>query len=291
MKTFWFGAQPVTDLAVCRIVWFGFLFHYYLPRTFGVWGDVDMSFWRPLYWFDALGLGPASPQVLGVMGAIWKLSLLTACIGLLTRASIIVAVLLGAYLLGLRHCFGSVGHADAVVVLTLLVLAFSRCGDGWSVDRLVSRRRPEASGEYRWPIRCMWLLMASIFLAAGTAKLRVSGFEWANGENLAINLVGHQYTHRHEVWTDWGLWIAEHRGLCVALSWATLLIECGLVLALLHPIARAVLVPSALALLIGFPLLLGPIFKPLIAAFVFWVPWERLAWAVPEALRRYGDQR
>jgi len=49
------------------------------------------------------------------------------------------------------------------------VLALSRCGDAFSLDRLVRARRhaeaPPPSGEYRWPARMILLVMSCVFFA------------------------------------------------------------------------------------------------------------------------------
>lgn len=64
----------------------------------------------------------------------------------------------------------------------------------------------------------------------------------------------------------------------------TIAVETGMPLALLHPRFRLLLVPSACAMIIGFPMLLGPFFLLLLGAFVFWIPWDLLReqlWKAP----------
>ncbi len=276
MTSFWFATKSPIDLAICRIVWFGFLFLYYATADFSAWGDVGFVFWKPIWLFRTLAIGPPSVQLLEVLQVVWKISLFLCCVGLYTRVSTFVAFLLGIYLLGMQHNFGKVHHVDAVAVLTLAIMACSRCGDAISLDALWRHKLAVPSGEYRWPIRCVWLLLSMIFLAAGVAKLRTSGWEWTDPDNLRIRLIEHNYLYGGMALSNWGLYIAQYSWLCRALAIGTLVIECSLFLAMFHPYFRIVLVPAALAMLISFPLLLGPSFVPLIATFVFWVPWEEL---------------
>ncbi|MGQ0634615.1 MAG: hypothetical protein ACT4QC_08390 [Planctomycetaceae bacterium] len=280
MKGFWLQPVSPLNLGLCRVLWFAFLFGFYFSTDFSRWGDVDELFWSPMWPFTRFSRPPFSTATLSLMQGVWKISLGLACVGLWTRASTAVALPLGAILLGLPHCFGHVHHYDAVVPLILAILACARSGDAVSLDRVVSRALgnatpPAASGEYRWPVRAVWVLLAMVFLAAGLAKLRTSGLRWITSDNLSITLAAHQYSHQFQVWTQWGLIVARHHWLCVALSATTVFFECGLSLALFFPRARAVLAGGAAALLLGFPMLMGPFFVPLLAAFLFWAPWDR----------------
>jgi hypothetical protein len=272
MQNFWFQPESPTNLGICRLLWFGVVFLLYCSTDFSAWGTVDSVFWHPINTFAVLGLPALAEQAVAVLQVVWKVSLLACCVGVLTRVNTVVACVLGFYLLGLPNNFGKVHHADAVVVLTMFILAFSRCGDAVSFDSLIRRARVAPSGEYRWPVRAVWMLISFIFLAAGSAKLRLSGLEWMNGENLSILLIRNEPL----AWTGWGLGIAQHHWLCVGLSVATVGIECSFFFALFHPYCRAILVPCGLAMLIGFPLFIGAFFPQLIATFVFWIRWDAI---------------
>src|SRR4029078_3516477 len=108
----------------------------------------------------------------------WTVVALIACAGTVTRVSTLASFVLGFYLLGLPHNFGKVNHDDAIIVLIFAVMALSRAGDAWSLDATIARRLrggrplpvPASSGEYTWPLRCVWLALALIYLAAGVGK-------------------------------------------------------------------------------------------------------------------------
>ena len=215
-RAFWFAPAPITNLAISRILFFLGLTLFYLPHDFSGWGDVSPALFQPIWLFNFLGLPVLSLQALNIVQAVWKLSLACACIGLYTRTSITVAAILGTYLLGLGHNFGQTYHFDAILVLAFWILAFSRAGDGWSVDaaRRAARdpgfRPVETSSEYRWPVQLVLVALSLVFCAAGTAKLRASGLQWFTTDHLAILLDRVQYhISDAEPWFPWGSTLAR----------------------------------------------------------------------------------
>ena len=85
---------------------------------------------------------PSSDLLAWVEGT-WKAALVLSCLGLFTRASTVASFVLGLYLLGLPQNFIGEAwyHYDMLVVIVLGILAFSRCGDAFSADRLIRQAR------------------------------------------------------------------------------------------------------------------------------------------------------
>jgi hypothetical protein len=281
---YWFAPALPFDLALGRITFFGLLAVLYAPYDFRGWADVAPVLWSPTWAFAGLDLPVPSAAQLGVMQRVWKIALVSAALGLATRTSITTALGLGFYLLGLPHCFGKIHHYDAILIFAFAILALSRCGDALSLDRLLARARrgaalppPTPSGEYTWPIRAIWLLMALVFFGAGVSKLATSGLAWIFSDTMAIFLVQHQYHFGNAVpLTSFGLVLARHAWLCRLLAAATIVCEAGYPLALVSRRARVVLVPGMLLMQLGIRVLLGPTFFAMMACNVFWVPWDRL---------------
>jgi hypothetical protein len=275
---FWFEPASATDLGVCRVMFFAGLFLFYLPVDFSEWGHVSTAFWMPLPMFSLLHLGPASAAALDSLSTVWRIALILSAIGLFTRSSTIVAAVLGFYLLGLPHNFGHTYHFDALLVLALLVMAFSRAGDAWSVDALIARREVSPSAEYTWPIRMIWTAMALVFFAAGLAKLRNGGLEWIFSANMEMVLRRSAYhTSDADPITTLGLWIASHAWLSRLTAAFAVVAELGFITALVSRRARMFFVPAAAVLLIGIRVTMGPTFGGFLIANVFWVPWGALA--------------
>jgi hypothetical protein len=251
------------------------LWLFYWPVDFSAWGAVSPAFWMPMPVFAALGLGPSSPAVIDGLTAVWRLSLILSAIGLFTRAAMLIAAALGFYLLALPHNFGHVYHFDALLVLTLIVLACSRAGDAWSVDAWRSAEPAGRSAEYTWPIRMIWVLMALVFFAAGVAKLRYGGLEWVTSSNMSLVLMRSAYhTSDADPITSLGLWVASQPWLSRAVAASALVVELAFVTALVSRRARLVLVPAAALMLIGIRIMMGPTFGGFLIANVFWVPWS-----------------
>lgn len=274
---FWFEPTSATDLGICRMLFYSGLFLFYLPVDFSEWGHVSTAFWMPLPVFSLFHLGPASAAALESLATVWRIALILSAVGLFTRSSTIVAALIGFYLLGLPHNFGHTYHFDALLVLALGIMAFSRAGDAWSIDARIARRETAPSAEYTWPIRMIWTAMALVFFAAGLAKLRHGGLEWIFSANMQMVLRRSAYhTSDADPITTLGLWIASHDWLSRLVAAFAVIAELGFITSLFSRRARAVFVPAAALLLIGIRVTMGPTFGGFLIANVFWVPWSAL---------------
>jgi hypothetical protein len=284
---FWFEAALPTNLGLCRVLFYGALFMLYLPDDFSAWATVSKVFWEPIWPFQRFHLPLLPSELLTIVQVCWKAALGLSCIGFCTRFSTVGVCLLGPYLLGLRHNFGETSHQDAILVFVFGILALSRCGDGVSVDALMraarrghdaSRREQELSGEYTWPIRMVWLVMALVFFAAGVAKLRLSGLGWIRPETMTTILIVSNYqVHGLVPLTSWGVYLAHYPWLCGLLAAATVAIEVGFPLALVSRKARWLLVPADFLMQIGIRLLIGPSFVQFMVCYLFWIRWDRVA--------------
>ncbi len=284
-EEFWFAPKDALTLGFCRLLFFGLLFWNSLDQPFAPWGDVSPAFWQPIWVFEKFHIPALSSDVLGVLEIAWKGSLALACIGLLTRFSTATAFVLGIYLLGLRHNWGKASHDDASTIFILLILALSRCGDAVSLDALIHRKRraaaddtspslPLESGEYRWPIRAVWLVLSMVFFNSAVAKLRRSGLEWALSENLAVLMVRLNYFNKPA--TDWGLQLANIRGFSQFMGISAIAVELFFPLVMFSRIARWILVPSAFLMQLGNQFLLGVDFTGFMFAYVFFIDWRWL---------------
>jgi hypothetical protein len=266
------------------VLFFGTLFSFCLQTDYSAWAEIDKLFWKPIWLFSRFHLPVLSGDQLAVIQFVWKAALGLSCIGLFTRMSTITSFVLGIYLIGLPHNFGKTNHADAILVFILGIMVLSRCGDDLSVDRLLLRLRrrkhqspaePATSGEYTWPIKMVWLLMALIFFAAGVSKIGHSGLEWVMSDNIAILLTESNYAK--EPLSSWGPYVAQYGWLCRMLAAGTIAFEAGFPLALISRRARWVIVPAMASIQIGIAILLGPGFRDFMIGYLFWVPWDRVS--------------
>ena len=280
-RRWWFEPERPDNLGLCRLLFFGLLAAYYLPVSHAGWGSVPSSFRNPIWLFERLHLPIPREAMLHVLVLVWKASLLLSCVGLLTRVSTAVAFALGFYLIGVPYNFGKTDHMTALVVWTMLVLALSWCGHAWSVDAWLWRRRTGAprppSGEYRWPVRAAWVTMATIFFAAGMAKVIQGGPAWVFSEHMEISLVQRYYDVTAPPPLDWGLRVARTPWLARSMAAGSVLLELAAPLALFSRRLRRVLPWMLLAMQVGIGLLMDVWFTRFMFVYLFWVPWDKLA--------------
>jgi hypothetical protein len=144
---------------------------------------------------------------------------------------------------------------------------------------MVRRRRgqapPAPSGEYRWPVRMAWVLMSTLFFAAGMAKVIHGRLAWVTSDNFAILLVQRHYLTSLPT-LDWGKFIAHHPLLYRTAAAGSIAAELGLCLALFNRRLRAVLPWALLGMQVGIGLFMRVWFWPYFVCYIFWVPWDRV---------------
>jgi Vitamin K-dependent gamma-carboxylase len=292
---FWFEAVAPDNLGLCRIILFGTMFLYYVltPRLFpswgylgdfASWGSVSRAFWSPVWLMSVLHLPPASTQVLAAMQIVWRAALLFSCVGLFTRISTAISFGLGIYLFGLAASFGRIHHTEHVLIFSFLIMACSRCGDAWSIDASIRKAKapavqgsPVMSGEYTWPVRLIWVVIALIYFAAGISKVRHSGFDWIDSDSMRNYLISHAYhISVTDPLTSWGPALARTVMIPRILAAFGVIVELALPIALFSRRARWVLVPCVAAMQFGVAVLLGPNFYQITICQLLWVPWDRV---------------
>jgi len=290
ISQFFFQSSTSTNLGICRFLFFGITFIIYHNENFSYWGNVPDILWFPIFLFRYLHIPVLSSEFLYFLTFIWLGSLLLSSVGLFSRLSTIIAFVLGSYLLGLINSIAKTHHIESLLILVLAVLAFSNCGDGFSLDRWLkdrgwiynsgqnSKAAKRIEGEYTWPIRLIWVLMTLVFCSAGVSKLRNSGLEWITSDTLATIFLEKYFTGcRAEPLIDWmALWLANRPLFCHLIAGMSVILEVCAPLALFHFLLRVLIVPSLFFMVWGFWIVLGIPFPQLLTCFLFWVPWDRI---------------
>jgi hypothetical protein len=131
------------------------------------------------------------------------------------------------------------------------------------------------SGEYTWPIRVIWLVMALIFFAAGASKIIKTGIEWVMSNNMSILLL--QFDYRNSPLTSWGVFIAQYGWFCRMLAASTIIFETCFPLALFSRKARWIIVPVMASIQLGIQILMGISFAQFMIVYIFWISWDRVS--------------
>jgi len=212
-----------------------------------------------------------------ILYAALHVTLLTALLGVLPRASCLLSGLLlyhfapfetiirtgNPYLRGLT-----------IPTLGLLVMSFSRSGDALALfgGRPRDLRPPALSWEYAWPLRLVQVLFCQIYLFAAYSKLFASGGAWLEAANLRGHLLVLNQALSEPPETSWGYALARHPALCAGIAWAGLLLELAFPLVLVSRAARVLLLPLAFAFHVANSVLFRFFFQntPLLLLFVDW---------------------
>jgi hypothetical protein len=270
LKDTLFRAVSPLDLAVLRVFIYGYVCYRWWDKTYA-WSEWVAQ-------TKAVGIyrifGVASDSTLNLMQQVGQWAALLCVLGLAFRPAAIVCALTLPYLLGVNNNFGKVDHEGNLLAVAFLVLAFSRASDFASVDAWLKQRKvPKPlppSGEYRWPIAAVWLLVCGMYFAAGVAKLHHTGWNWALSDNLQLLFLRHQVTHHPP--TELGIVLAHYPRLCQGLAVSALLVELLCPLLMLGG-AWGLLGVALMGLQLGIYLTLGVAFYSMLPVFAAFVPW------------------
>jgi predicted DCC family thiol-disulfide oxidoreductase YuxK len=139
------------------------------------------------------------------------ISSFTAMIGLFTRISTLITVLLGIYVLGIPQFYGKVNHYHHLLWFAA-ILAVSRCGDALSCDAIFAAWKradrgiiapPGPSHIYALPLRFVWMLMGVIYFFTSFWKVWETGVDWVLSNNLKFIM--------YAKWLDLGGWMPVFR--------------------------------------------------------------------------------
>jgi hypothetical protein len=296
---FWYTPMPAARLAVLRCAVGAYALVYLLVRAPSLLSVVH---------FTAAAFAPVGP-----------VRVLTSPLdGWLVYTSLIVAVLSGVgfsagaayrvcgplfalsflWVTSYRSSWGMVFHTENLTALQLALLALSPAADTLSVDaqsrkRAASAAAPELalpSGRYGWAVRAVCAVTVTTYVLAGVAKLRLAGGDWLDGDLLRAQ-VAYDNLRKIELGSahsPLGVWLVLYAWPFRTLSWASLLLELGAPLALLHERLARVWVYGVFGFHVGV-LALMAIGFPYQLSFVAYLAFFPLEAALP-SLRRLAPR-
>ena len=229
-------------------------------------------FWTPILPFRITS-GPPTRLIEFIQYGqiVWKISLLTSALGLFSRGSTALAALLGMCIIGLEQSLSDTSHSAYLTICTLLLFAFAKCGDAFSLDKQIKGNLATQNNfEYYWPIQLGRALHASLYFGSAVAKLRHGGVAWIVSDGFSVLLKQSYVLRPYPYPLTW--WVSEHSILCEFLTLSTVLLELSAPLALFNRSFRRVLLPALLVLHIGIYCLMGIGFWVFAGLFIFWLP-------------------
>ena len=188
-------------LGVVRLIVHGTFLFSILFTSFSALGSLPVTILRPtgamkfLPWSFYEGL--QTPAAMVNFKLVLVLSLLLSTGGFLTVVTTKTSLLLVVFYQGLLRSFGHFNHDEMLAVYCLAVLAFTPCGDAFSIDsRLKKTTRPAFA--YAYPILLMQLLVAWTYFSSALIKLRVAGLKYLSTDNLPALAIFHSLDNLHD---------------------------------------------------------------------------------------------
>lgn len=229
----------------------------------------------------------ASEAALGAFQALTIAGLTCAAVGWRTRWSVPLAAAAYLVMAGILRQYAWFYHTGLVPLYLLTALAFTPCGDGFSVDRWLRTRRGEpvpdadaATLRYGWPRFFVWTALALPYVFAGLSKLRRGGLEWPSADNLKSILL---VDTLNPMQFDWGVTL-RLVGAPDALFWgiglATLVGEIGYGSVLFSRRGRLIFPALTLGMHLGIWLLQNVLFFDLILLQAVFYDWRALRHAL-----------
>lgn len=235
-------------------------------------GIMQLLSWR---FYDSL----LTPQGMTILKWTMVLSLSLSTIGYLTPLTTKTSALLVLFYQGLLRSFGHFNHDEMLGVYYMIILAFSPCGDGFSIDSLPGQREKKAEFAYGFPILLMWLLMAWVYFSSALIKLRVAGLSYFSPDNLPTLAIMHSLDNLHDTQFRFAFWLPAIRQYLPFAVGFVLLWELLFPLAVLWKRARWYFLGFGVVFHLSTLFLMNIFFPYQLALYLVFVDWPRLtAW-------------
>jgi predicted DCC family thiol-disulfide oxidoreductase YuxK len=209
--------------------------------------------------------------------------LLVGALGWKTRPVLLLAALCYLPLLGIVRSYSWLSHSGLVPFYALVVLALTRSGDGWSLDRLIAQWRDEPvppadvpAAHYAWARYAVWVVIVMQYVAAGLSKLFNDSWRWWEGVNLQTILYrdalrpGRPPDDLILQLTWLPTWAFTFMGVM------TIVIELGMALVLVSRAARLIWPIMAALMHVGIEVLQHILFWDLIVMQVVFYDWTKV---------------
>jgi hypothetical protein len=268
-------------LGVVRVIVHGTFLISVLLTSFSALGTLPVTIIRPT---GAMKLLPWSfydqlqtPSGMVILKIAMVVSLLLSTAGLFTVISTKTSLLLVIFYQGLLRSFGHFNHDEMLAVYCLAVLAFTPCGDEFSMDSQLRKSRKERPWlAYAYPILLMQLLTAWTYFSSALIKLRVAGLRYFSQDNLPALAIFHSLDNLHDTHFRLAFWLPQVR--------AYLPFAVGLVLIweLLFPLAvfwrriRWWILGFGIAFHVSTLFLMNVFFPHQLAMYLIFVDWDKV---------------
>lgn len=271
-------------LGVARVVVHATFLVSVLIASFSALGRLPITILRPT---GAMKLLPWSfyeqlltPNGMMILKAAMIVSLVAGMLGILTPISTKTSFLLVLFYQGLLRSFGHFNHDEMLGVYCLAVLAFTPCGDEFSLDqglaqRLRRNRKDRPRFVYAYPILLMQLLMAWVYFSSALIKLRVAGLTYLSQDNLPALAIYHSLDNLHDTSFRVAFWLPQIKEYLPVVVGLVLLWEFLFPLAVFLPRLRWLILLGGVAFHLSTLFLMNIFFPHQLALYLLFINWDR----------------
>ena len=276
-----FTSGSALTLGVTRSVVSGTFLIATLVTSFSALGQLPVTILRPtglmkvLPWnfYDRL----LTPSGMFAFKSVLLLSLLLSTFGLLTSFSTKVSLLLVIFYEGLVRSFGHYNHDEMLAVYYLVVLAFVPCGDDFSLDHWLGRKRAgQSSFIYGYPVLLMQSLMAWVYLSSALVKMRVAGLKYLSADNLPVLAIFHSLDNLHDTGFRLAFWLPQMRVVLPFVVGLVLVWELFFPVAIVWRRARWWILGFGVLFHIATLFLMNIFFPYQLAMYLIFVDWDKV---------------
>ena len=205
-------------------------------------------------------------------------SLVLSTAGFLTTFSSKTSLLLVAFYQGLLRSFGHFNHDEMIAIYFLVVLAFTPCGDAFSIDAMPGRTKKDRPAfAYAYPILLMQLLLAWAYFSSALIKLRVAGWKYLSPDNLPALAIFHSLDNLHDTAFRGAFWLPHVREYLPYLVGLVLIWELLFPLAIVFRRLRWLILGAGIVFHFSTMFLMNIFFPHQLMMYVVFINWESIA--------------
>ena len=275
---------PKTALAlgVVRSIVHGAFLISVVATSFSALGQLPVTILRPT---GAMKLLPwvlygelLTPSGILILKTAMVLSLVLSTAGFWTSLSTKTSFLLVLFYQGFLRSFGHFNHDEMLGVYCLAVLAFTPCGDDFSLDHWLRRTGKRLSTwGYAYPILLMQLLMAWVYFSSALIKLRVAGLKYLSVDNLPALAIFHSLDNLHDTHFKLAFWLPQVRAYLPFVVALVLLWELLFPLAIFFRRIRGWILGVGIVFHLSTLFFMNIFFPHQLVLYLIFVDWDALA--------------
>lgn len=286
-NSFWFQGDNLVNFGIARFLIVFYLLFVKLNHSnydLNAWVRARKSllnYWQNPWLLKKIKIGYFGETAEFALVKLFKFTLFLTMIGFCTPISAFVGLIIGLYILGLRHGI-KMHHPLIPFHFVMLILFIAPSGASFSIDHLIGLNFYPSDlivPLSNWGYQMLRVVICIVIFATGLAKIRHfslnGGFVKTGNLSALMRLHDFSYFYAHPK-VSISKYVQRYPMLEFAGIWSTVILELFFPAVLFSSMVAAVMVPAFMALVLSFRLFLGPrfdFFNAYLLAVFF--PWDK----------------